>query len=419
MNLIPQIEADSVDIRRIRHDIHAHPELGYEVHRTAELVASILEKWNIEVTRNVGRTGVVGTLRGSLESASPARAIGLRADMDALPVQEINTIAHASRNPGVMHACGHDGHTAMLLGAAQYLAENRRFHGTVQFIFQPAEEKGAGAKAMLDDGLLERFPIDAVFGLHNWPGIPANTLATRAGALMASSNRFRIDIEGIGAHAAMPHKGHDPLLAGAQIVTALQAILTRSKRPIDAAVLSVTQFHAGSSDNVIEQNVWLSGTVRTFDHQVTDLIERRMQEIATGLATAFGCTARVSFIRVYPPTINDAGQTAFAATVAREVLGADRVIGDIEPVMPSEDFSFLLQKVPGCYAFLGNGDGEHRGHEHGGGPCELHNAMTEAESALLPDNLQRKKKSGNPHFHGPSRFSKWWVVWDSNLRPIG
>lgn len=314
MNLIPQIEVDSVDIRRMRHDIHENPELGYEVHRTAELVASTLEKWNIEVTRNFGRTGVVGTLRGSLESASPARAIGLRADMDALPVQEINTIAHASRNPGVMHACGHDGHTAMLLGAAQYLAANRRFHGTVQFIFQPAEEKGAGAKAMLDDGLLERFPIDAVFGLHNWPGIPANTLATRAGALMASSNRFRIDIEGIGAHAAMPHKGHDPLLAGAQIVTALQTILTRSKRPIDAAVLSVTQFHAGSSDNVIEQNVWLSGTVRTFDHQVTDLIERRMQEIATGLATAFGCTARVSFIRVYPPTINDAGQTAFAAT---------------------------------------------------------------------------------------------------------
>jgi len=384
MNLIPQIEVDSVDIRRMRHDIHAHPELGYEVHRTAELVASTLEKWNIEVTRNVGRTGVVGTLRGSLESASPARAIGLRADMDALPVQEINTIAHASRNPGVMHACGHDGHTAMLLGAAQYLAANRRFHGTVQFIFQPAEEKGAGAKAMLDDGLLERFPIDAVFGLHNWPGIPANTLATRAGALMASSNRFRIDIEGIGAHAAMPHKGHDPLLAGAQIVTALQAILTRSKRPIDAAVLSVTQFHAGSSDNVIEQNVWLSGTVRTFDHQVTDLIERRMQEIATGLATAFGCTARVSFIRVYPPTINDAGQTAFAATVAREVLGADQVIGDIEPVMPSEDFSFLLQKVPGCYAFLGNGDGEHRGHEHGIGPCELHNASFDFNDELLP-----------------------------------
>nr|WP_194732979.1 M20 aminoacylase family protein [Pseudomonas viridiflava] len=382
--MIPQIEADSVDIRRIRHDIHEHPELGYEVHRTAELVASTLEKWNIEVTRNVGRTGVVGTLQGSLESASPARAIGLRADMDALPVQEINTIAHASRNPGVMHACGHDGHTAMLLGAAQYLAENRRFHGTVQFIFQPAEEKGAGAKAMLDDGQLERFPIDAVFGLHNWPGIPANTLATRAGALMASSNRFRIDIEDIGAHAAMPHKGHDPLLAGAQIVTALQAILTRSKRPIDAAVLSVTQFHAGSSDNVIEQNVWLSGTVRTFDHQVTDLIERRMQEIATGLATAFGCIARVSFIRVYPPTINDAGQTAFAATVAREVLGADRVIGDIEPVMPSEDFSFLLQKVPGCYAFLGNGDGEHRGHEHGIGPCELHNASFDFNDELLP-----------------------------------
>lgn len=384
MNLIPQIEADSAGIRRLRRDIHAHPELGYDEHRTAELVASTLERWGIEVTRNVGQTGVVGTLRGALDSGSPARAIGLRADMDALPIQEVNTVAHASRNAGVMHACGHDGHTAMLLGAAQYLAANRQFHGTVQFIFQPAEEGGAGAKAMLDDGLLERFPIDAVFGVHNWPGLAANTLATRAGALMASSNRFRIDIDGVGAHAAMPQQGQDPLLAGTQIVSALQAIITRSKRPIDQAVLSVTQFHGGSSDNVIPQSVWLGGTVRTFDDQVTGLIEQRMGDIATGLATAFGCTARLTFIRAYPPTINDATQAAFAAQVAREVFGEDRVLWDTEPAMPSEDFSFLLQQRPGCYAFLGSGHGEHRGHEHGSGPCELHNASFDFNDELLP-----------------------------------
>lgn len=384
MNFIREIEANSAEIRLLRQDIHAHPELGFDVHRTAELVASKLEEWGIAVTREVGLTGVVGTLVGTGTGAGADRAIGLRADMDALPIQEVNTVSYASTHAGKMHACGHDGHTAMLLGAAQYLAKHRDFTGTVQFYFQPAEEGLGGAKKMIEDGLFDRFPCDVVFGVHNWPNLPANTFGVRSDSIMASSNRFKITIDGTGAHAAMPQRGKDPLFAGTQIVTALQSIISRNKRPIDNAVLSVSQFHAGSSDNVMPDKVWLSGTVRTFDEAVTDLIETRLTEIAEGTALAFGCRAKVDFIRAYPPTVNDPVQARFAADVAAEVFGKDKVIWEIDPTMAAEDFSFMLRERPGCYAFIGNGSGEHRGHEHGMGPCELHNASFDFNDDLLP-----------------------------------
>lgn len=379
--ILPEIEAAAETLRALRRDIHAHPELGYEVHRTAALVADTLEAWGLQVTRGVGRTGVVATLVGN---AGTGRSIGLRADMDALPVTEANTFAHRSRHPGLMHACGHDGHTAMLLGAAQYLASHRDFAGTVQFIFQPAEEGGAGARAMIEDGLFERFPVDAVFGVHNWPGMPAGHFGVRAGALMASSSRFRIELKGTGCHAAMPHMGRDPVFAGLQIANALQGIVTRNKKPVDTAVLSITQFHAGDADNVVPNEAWLGGTVRTFADATTDLIETRMGEIVHAMAAAFDCEATLRFTRIYPPTVNDAAHAAFAAQVMAEVVGVEAVDSAVEPTMAAEDFSFMLQARPGSYAFLGNGDGAHRTSGHGLGPCALHNASYDFNDALLP-----------------------------------
>ncbi|MDR5816401.1 M20 family metallopeptidase [Caballeronia sp. LZ033] len=380
MSIIPEIAASRAEIQSIRRDIHAHPELCYEEARTAELVARTLESWDIEVTRGLGKTGVIGVLR----KGSGKRAIGLRADMDALPIPELNTFAHASRHENKMHACGHDGHTAMLLGAAQYLAKHRDFDGTVVFIFQPAEEGGGGAKAMIEDGLFERFQVDGVFALHNWPGMPAGEFGARVGATQASSNEFEIRIEGVGAHAAIPHDGVDPVFTALQIGTGLQSIVTRNKRPVDAAVLSITRMQAGHAINAIPTTATLAGTVRTFSTEVLDLIETRMKEIVSATAAAYRCKADVSFLRNYPPTVNTEAETQFALGVMRDIVGAEKVNPNVDPTMGAEDFSYMLLERPGCYAYIGNGVGAHREHGHGIGPCMLHNSSYDFNDELLP-----------------------------------
>ena len=379
MSIIPEIARSRDEIQSIRRDIHAHPELCYEEARTAELVAQKLESWDIEVTRGLGKTGVVGVLK----KGASKRAIGLRADMDALPIPELNTFAHASRHENKMHACGHDGHTAMLLGAAQYLANHRDFDGTVVFIFQPAEEGGGGAKAMIEDGLFERFPVDAVFALHNWPGMAAGEFGARVGATQASSNEFEIRIEGVGAYAAIPHDGVDPVFTALQIGTGLQSIVTRNKRPIDAAVLSITRMQAGHAINAIPTTATLGGTVRTFSTDVLDLIETRMREIVAATAAAYRCKAEVSFVRNYPPTVNTQSETQFALGVMRDVVGAQKVNTNVDPTMGAEDFSFMLLERPGCYGYIGNGLGEHREHGHGIGPCMLHNSSYDFNDDVL------------------------------------
>lgn len=380
MKLIPEVLAARDEIQSLRRSIHAHPELRYEETQTADLVAQCLEKWGLRVHRGLGKTGVVGVL----QRGTGMRSVGLRADMDALPIQELNTFAHRSQTPGKMHACGHDGHTAMLLGAARYLSQHGDFDGTIVFIFQPAEEGGAGARAMIEDGLFTQFPVDAVFGIHNWPGMPAGTFGVTEGPIMASSNEFRIDVKGVGAHAAMPHNGRDPVFAAIQIGNALQSIITRNKKPIDTAVLSITQIHAGDAVNVIPNDAWLAGTVRTFTTETLDLIESKMVKIAEATASAFDCSATVSFNRNYPPTVNSADETRFAVEVMRELVGAENVEDRTEPTMGAEDFAFMLQAKPGCYAFLGNGDGGHRDTGHGAGPCMLHNASYDFNDELLP-----------------------------------
>ena len=379
MNLIPEIEAAHDEIKALRRTIHVHPELRYEEVGTAKLVAENLERWGLTVHRGIGKTGVVGVLRRGSGSAS----IGLRADMDALPIQELNTFDHRSTHEGRMHACGHDGHTAMLLGAARHLARHGKFDGTVVFIFQPAEEGGAGARKMIEDGLFERFPVDAVFGIHNWPGIPARHFGVTEGPIMASSNEFRIRIRGTGSHAAMPHNGRDPVFTAVQIANGLQSIVTRNKKPIDTAVLSITQIHAGDAVNVVPDEAWLAGTVRTFTVETLDLIESRMRKIVQATAAAYECDVEFEFKRNYSPTINDPEQTRFAASVMAEVVGADNVDTSVEPTMSAEDFSFMLLEKPGCYAFLGNGDGRHRDTGHGMGPCMLHNASYDFNDELL------------------------------------
>ena len=381
MRILPEILESAESIAQIRRNIHAHPELRFEEKRTAELVADALSSWGIPVFKGLGKTGVVGRLDGDL---GPGKMIGLRADMDALPLQEKNTFAHASTNPGKMHACGHDGHTAMLLGAAQYLSNHREFKGSVIFIFQPAEEGGAGAQEMIEDGLFEQFPCDAVFGLHNWPGLEEGHFGVTNGPMMASSNEFSIEIQGKGGHAALPHNSADPIMAGVQIAQALQTIITRNKRPVDAAVISITQFHAGKTSNVIPDAAMLGGTVRTFTLEVLDLIERRLHEIANQVASAFDCKADVEFKRNYPPLINHERETLFASHVMKELVGEARVNTRIDPTMGAEDFAFMLLKKPGCYVFLGNGDGDHRMTGHGMGPCHLHNPSYDFNDALIP-----------------------------------
>ena len=381
MRLLPEIIDSSSAIQEIRRNIHAHPELRFEENRTSQLVAEALSSWGIEVFRGLGKTGVVGRLVGDL---GPGKMIGLRADMDALPLQEHNTFSHSSQNPGKMHACGHDGHTAMLLGAAEYLSNHRDFKGSVIFIFQPAEEGGAGAREMIKDGLFKQFPCDAVFGLHNWPGLAEGNFGVTTGPMMASSNTFEITIKGKGGHAALPHNSADPVLTGVQVVQALQSIVTRNKRPVDAAVLSVTQFHAGETSNVIPDSAFIGGTIRTFTLEVLDLMEQRLREIAEHTANAFDCHAEIIFSRNYPPLINHAKEVRFAGEVMKELVGEEQVDMDIGPTMGAEDFAFMLLEKPGCYVFLGNGDGDHRSVGHGMGPCHLHNPSYDFNDALIP-----------------------------------
>jgi amidohydrolase len=380
MNLVEPIIAFQTELEQIRRDLHAHPELCYEEQRTADVVAARLTEWGIPVVRGLGVTGVVGIIK---HGSSP-RAIGLRADMDALPMHEVNSFAHASRHAGKMHACGHDGHTAMLLGAAHHLASHRNFDGTVYLIFQPAEEGGAGARRMIEDGLFEQFPMDAVYGMHNWPGMEAGSFGVVAGPMMASSNEFRVVVKGKGAHAAQPHKGVDPVMVAVQIAQSWQTIISREKSPLDTAVLSITQIHAGSATNVIPDEAVMIGTVRTFTTEVLDLIERRMEEIATHTAQGFRASIEFVFKRNYPPLVNHLEQTAFAIEAMKAVAGAGKVDANVEPTMGAEDFAFMLQAKPGCYVFIGNGEGAHRAGGHGLGPCQLHNASYDFNDSLLP-----------------------------------
>ncbi len=372
MSVIDRARASHQKLTAIRRDIHAHPELAFAEHRTAALVADHLQALGIETHRGIGRTGVVGVIR----RGKGLRAIGLRADMDALPIQERNDFAHRSRHAGCMHACGHDGHTTMLLGAAELLAASDDFDGTVYLIFQPAEEGEGGARAMIEDGLFERFPMEAVFGMHNWPGMALGRFAVHAGPVMASADRFDIDIIGHGGHAAMPHLGRDPVAAGAALVQAVQTIVARTLDPLDAAVVSVTQFHAGDAYNVIPERAQLSGTVRAFSTTVQDCVERRLGELTAGIAAAFGVHIELSYRRGYPPTINSVAEAALCAAVARRVAGEEAVDTAARASMGAEDFAYFLQKKPGCYVWIGNGPGE--------GGCTLHNPAYDFNDEAIP-----------------------------------
>jgi amidohydrolase len=366
------IAADHAELTRIRRDIHAHPELGFEEQRTSDLVAERLAAFGIEVTRGIGKTGLVGRLR----AGNSPRAIGLRADMDCLPILEANGFGHRSTHPGRMHACGHDGHTTMLLGAANYLAKTRNFDGTVHFIFQPAEEGLGGAAAMLADGLFERFPCDAIFGMHNRPGLAVGKFQIRPGPMMAGGAYFDITVTGIGAHGARPEAGIDPVLVGSHITAALQSIVSRNVRPTDTAVVSTTKFHAGEAYNVIPEKVVLGGTVRCFTDATMTLIEERMRRIAESVATGFGAKAELDFRILFPPLVNHADEAQFIADCAAEVVGAENVNRNSNAVMASEDFAIMLKSVPGAYIQIGNGDGE--------GGCEVHNPGYDFNDGALP-----------------------------------
>ena len=372
MAIVSRISALSGEMTHWRRDIHAHPELGFEETRTSELVAKKLAEFGIEVHRGIGKTGVVGVLR----AGTSKRSVGLRADMDCLPIHEANTFAHRSTQAGKMHACGHDGHTTMLLGAARYLAETKNFDGTVNFIFQPAEEGIGGAKAMIDDGLFKRFPCDAIFGMHNRPGMALGKFAVRSGAMMAGGAFFDIDVEGRGSHGARPEAGVDSILVASHITAALQSIVARNVRPVDTAVLSVTQIHGGNAYNVIPQTVRLSGTVRAFSNEVMQLIGRNIARVAEGVAAGFGAKAKTDFRAIFPPTINHAEEAEYAASICADVVGAESVKRDPALIMASEDFSFMLNEVRGCYINIGNGDGE--------GACEVHNPSYDFNDSALP-----------------------------------
>ncbi len=356
MPIINRIADLHGEITAWRRDIHAHPELLYDVHRTAGAVADKLKSFGCdEVVTGIGRTGVVGVIRGA-KGAGSGRVIGLRADMDALPIEEANDVPYKSTVPGKMHACGHDGHTAMLLGAARYLTETRNFAGTAVVIFQPAEEGGAGGKAMVQDGLMDRFRIEEVYGMHNYPGLPVGEFALRSGPLMAAADRLTIEIEGRGGHAARPHIAVDTVLVGAQIINQIQSIVSRNVDPLHAAVVSITVFQAGSTDNVIPQTALLRGTARSLTPEIRDLLERRLHEVVTGTAQLYGATAKLTYKRDYPITRNHERQAAFAASVAAQVVGSERVDEHVAPVMGAEDFSFMLEARPGAFIFVGNGD---------------------------------------------------------------
>lgn len=372
MPVLNRIAEFHEEIAGWRRDFHAHPEILYEVERTAGLVEQRLREFGVdEVVTGLGRTGVVGIING--RSNGSGRTIGLRADMDALPVTEKTGKDYASTIQGKMHACGHDGHTAMLLGAAKYLAETRNFDGRIAVIFQPAEEGGAGGKAMLSDGLVEKFGIDEFYGMHNWPGMPAGHFGIRSGGIMAATDRFYIDITGQGGHAARPQTTVDPIIVAANMIVGLQSIVSRNVDPLANAVLSVTMVEAGEADNVISRTAKITGTVRTLDGDVQDLIEQRLSDFVPQFASSFGAEATVRYARGYPVTVNAPEQTAFAAQVARDVVGAERVDADTPPSMGGEDFSFMLEERPGAYIFIGNGDS-----------AELHTDTYDFNDAVIP-----------------------------------
>jgi hippurate hydrolase len=342
------------EITAWRRDLHMHPELMYDVHRTAASVAEKLKAFGCdEVVTGLGRTGVVGVIHG--KKGKSGKTIGLRADMDALPIEEANDLPYKSTVAETMHACGHDGHTAMLLGAARYLAETRNFSGSAVVIFQPAEEGGAGGKAMIEDGLMDRFAIEEVFGMHNYPGMPVGTFGIRPGPMMAAADALTIDIEGVGAHAARPHLGVDTVLVGAQIINALQSVVSRNVDPLKSAVVSICMFRAGNTDNVIPQTVQLRGTARSLAPDVRDLLERRLPAVVESTAAAYGARARLTYKRGYPVLVNHERQAEFAATVAGQISGQDRVDRNLPPMMGAEDFSFMLNARPGAFIWIGNG----------------------------------------------------------------
>ncbi len=372
MKVPPQIQSSRKHLVALRHDIHAHPELAFDEHRTSDKVAAFLQARGIETHRGLAGTGVVGILR----NGDSPRAIALRADMDALPVLEQNLFPHRSRHDGRMHACGHDGHTAMLLGAAEYLAAHGNFDGTVVFIFQPAEETDGGARVMIEEGLFERFPVDAVYGMHNWPGLPAGQFAVHDGPVMACADQFDILLKGHGAHAAMPHQGRDPLIAGAALAQALQTVVSRTLDPLDSGVLSITRFFAGGEAyNIIPSEARIGGTVRAFRPEVEDAIEEAMERICAGVAASHGVQATLDYRRGYPPTVNTGAEAAQCRQVLSELVGADNVRADARPSMGAEDFAYMLREKPGCYVWIGNGMAE--------GGCMLHNPRYDFNDDIL------------------------------------
>jgi hippurate hydrolase len=380
MNIVDSF-ADISRFVALRRDIHMHPELGFEEHRTSKIVADLLREWGIEVHTGIAGTGVVGVLK----AGKGKRTIGLRADLDALPLQEENRFPHRSQHDGRMHACGHDGHTTMLLAAAWHLAQARDFDGTVNFIFQPAEEMGkAGALKMIEDGLFQRFPCEAVFALHNFPVGQVGAFALNHGALMASSNTWRVTLTGRGTHASMPHTGIDPVGATIDLAQQLQGLVPRMVNSTERALLAVTQIQGSDAPNVIPDKAWVGGTVRTFSVDALDRIEEGLRRLAGGVAQAHGCTAEVSFRRASPPVVNHEREARFAAEVMREVVGADRVNDNFPAVMGAEDFAHMLRAKPGCYAFIGNGDGGHRLPDHGPGPCIIHNTSFDFNDEIIP-----------------------------------
>jgi len=372
MPIIPEVLDHLDELTAIRRDIHAHPEIGFEETRTGDLVAAKLAEYGVEVHRGLATTGVVGTIR----RGNSLRAIGLRADMDCLPMQELNEFAHRSQYDGKMHGCGHDGHTTMLLGAARHLAATRNFDGTVHFIFQPGEEGFGGGRVMVEEGLFEKFPCDAVFAMHNKPGIPIGSIAVRTGPMLAASDRFDIHIKAKGGHAAHPHLGTDAFVIGAHIVLALQTIPSRNVDPVDSAVISIGFMRGGSAYNVIPDGLHIGGTVRSFRPEVRDLLERRIGEVARGAAALHGAEAELAYRRGYPPTINHADEAGFAADVAAEICGDANVQRNVAPSLGGEDFSYMLQQRPGAMLWLGNGPGE--------GGCLLHNARYDFNDSALP-----------------------------------
>ena len=375
MSIVPRVLDYQAELSSIRQDIHMHPEIAFEEQRTSDIVAAKLAEFGCEVHRGLAKTGVVGTLR----RGNATRAIGLRADMDALPIQERNTFSHASVNKNKMHACGHDGHTTMLLGAARYLAETRNFNGTVHFIFQPAEEGLGGGRVMVEEGLFEKFPCDAVFAMHNVPGLPVGHMSVKPGTLLASADSWTMKVKAKGSHGAMPHQGNDPFIIACQIVLAIQTIASRNVDPLDSVVVSVGFIKGGDTFNVIPDDVEMGGTARALLPHVQDMIEARLGEIARGVASAYGASVDYQYIRRYPPTVNHPDETEFATKVAEEVCGAANVKRDIPPVMGGEDFSFMLRKVPGAMLWLGNGPGE--------GNCLLHNPHYDFNNEAIPTGV--------------------------------